>query len=80
MRISPPGASGEPYMEEGGNYFFFRDSMITISEIADAIISKIDVMGYSDPHSVDQYLYGLGRIGKKYYIPEVADRLMQEIK
>ena len=37
-------------------------------------------MGYSDPHSVDQYLYGLGRIGKKYYIPEVADRLMQEIK
>ncbi len=37
-------------------------------------------MGYGDPHKVDRYLHGLGKIGRKYYIPEVADRIMQEIK
>lgn len=35
-------------------------------------------LGYKDPHSVDKYLKGLGRIGNRYLIRDVAERVMEE--
>ncbi len=34
-------------------------------------------MGYSDPHSVDQYLSGLKRNGRRYFIKDIADRICE---
>ena len=34
-------------------------------------------MGYRDPHSVDKFIKGLGRIGNRYLIREVAERIIE---
>ena len=34
-------------------------------------------LGYSDPHSIDQYLYQLPLNGKKYFCADVADRIIE---
>lgn len=34
-------------------------------------------LGYKDPHSVDKYLKGLGRIGNRYLISDVAERIAE---
>lgn len=34
-----------------------------------------EYMGYSDPHSIDQYLFGLKRNGRKYFIWDVAENI-----
>ena len=33
-------------------------------------------LGYSDPHSIDQYLFGLPHNGRKYFCADVADRII----
>lgn len=39
------------------------------------------VMNYKDPHNVSRYLVGLQRLpGKKYFIPDVAAAIMQEVE
>lgn len=35
-------------------------------------------LGYKDPHSVDKYLKGLVRVGNRYLIRDVAERVMEE--
>lgn len=45
---------------------------VTRQEVARAL-------GYRDPHSVDKYLKGLGKIGSKYLVSEVAERLEANI-
>lgn len=35
-----------------------------------------DYMGKKDARDVDKYLNGLDRIGKDYFIPDVAERLL----
>lgn len=48
-------------------------NFITRSGVANAL-------GYKDPHNIDRYLVNLQRIGgKKYYIPDVAAAIMQEV-
>lgn len=37
-----------------------------------------EYMGYKDPHDVDKFLKYLERIGKKYFIPDVADSIMSQ--
>lgn len=32
-------------------------------------------MGYSDPESIDKYLYGLDKKGRKYFIQDVAENI-----
>lgn len=44
---------------------------ITRNELAKA-------MSYNDPHCVDRFLYGLERVGKKYFIPDVVSALKRE--
>lgn len=36
-----------------------------------------DFMGYSRQESVAQYVEGLPNISKRYYIPDVSERLME---
>lgn len=43
---------------------------VTRSEVARAL-------GYKDPHNIDKYLKGLPRIGLKYFVGDVADRLLE---
>ena len=38
-----------------------------------------EYMGLKTPSSVGKYLYGLPRIGKSYFIPDVAEALMREV-
>lgn len=46
---------------------------ITRKEVAAAL-------GYKDPHNINRYLVNLQRLpGKKYYIPDVAAAIMQEV-
>lgn len=33
-------------------------------------------MGKKDPHDVDKFLYGLERVGKNYFIPDVAESII----
>lgn len=43
-------------------------------------VSRAEVtraLGYKDPHSADKYLKGLGKIGNRYYIGDVAERIME---
>ena len=40
------------------------------SEVAKAL-------GYKDPHSVDKYLRGLPRIGNRYFVGDVAGRILE---
>lgn len=37
-------------------------------------------LGYKDPHSADKFLKGLGRIGNRYYIGDVAERIMEDAR
>ena len=53
-------------------------SQTTGDFVTRAEVSK--ALGYRDAHSVDKYLRGLGRIGNRYYIKEVAERIMEELK
>lgn len=40
-------------------------------------IQVAQVLGYKDPHNVDRFLKGLERIaGNRYYIPDVAERII----
>lgn len=44
-------------------------------------VSRAEVtraLGYKDPHSADKFLKGLGKIGNRYYIGDVAERIMEE--
>lgn len=34
-----------------------------------------DYMGKKDPHYVDKYLDGLEKVGRNYFIPDVAESL-----
>lgn len=36
-----------------------------------------EFMGYSDPHSVDKYLFGLKRNGRRYFIKDVANQICE---
>lgn len=47
-----------------------KEGFITRKELADA-------MGYKDPHSVDKYLKGLNKIGRKYFVQEVVERIAE---
>ena len=47
-----------------------KSEFITRQELADA-------MGYKDAHSVDKYLKGLQKIGRKYFVQEVAERIIE---
>lgn len=38
-----------------------------------------NALGYKDPHSVDKFIRGLGRIGNRYLIKEVAERISREV-
>ena len=40
------------------------------SEVAKAL-------GYKDPHSVDKFLRGLPRIGNRYFVGDVAGRILE---
>ena len=51
----------------------FKSEFITRQQVAVA-------MGYGDPHSVDQYLNGLQRIGTRYFIEDVAQAIASEMK
>lgn len=49
------------------------------SYVGSSFITRIQLagyMGYKNPSSVAKYLYGLERIDKKYFIPDVADQLL----
>ncbi len=37
-------------------------------------------LGYRDSHSVDKYLVGLAKVGRRYYIEDVAERVTEERK
>lgn len=45
-----------------------KSGLITRKQLADA-------MGYKDAHSVDKYLKGLRKIGKKYSVYDVSERI-----
>lgn len=38
------------------------------------------VLGFKDPHRIRELVTGVSRIGKRYYLPEVAGRIMQEVR
>jgi glutamine phosphoribosylpyrophosphate amidotransferase len=38
------------------------------------------VLGFKDPHRIRELVTGVSRIGKRYYLPEVAGRIMQEVE
>ena len=38
------------------------------------------VLGFKDPHSIRELVQGVIRVGKRYYLPEVAGRIMQEVE
>lgn len=37
-------------------------------------------MGKTNPRHIDKFLEGLDRVGKNYFIPDVASAIMQEVK
>ncbi len=50
------------------------------SQTSSDFVNRAEVtraLGYKDPHSVDKYLRGLGRIGNRYLIREVAERILE---
>lgn len=36
-----------------------------------------ETLGYKDPHAVDRFIRGLPRIGNRYYIGDVAERIIE---
>lgn len=36
-----------------------------------------DTLGYKDAHAVDRFIKGLPRIGNRYYIGDVAERIIE---
>ena len=48
-------------------------SFITRNELA-------RYMNLKDPASVDRYLYGLPRLNSRYFIPDVAERMMEQLE
>ena len=52
------------------------------SEGAEFISQKelAQVLGFKDPHRIREIVQGVSRVGKRYYLPEVAGRIMQEIE
>lgn len=48
-------------------------SFITKTEIA-------SYLGYKKTDSIDYLVKGLGKFNKKYFVPEVAERISNEIK
>ena len=38
------------------------------------------VLGFKDPHRIRELVHGVSRVGKRYYLPEVAGRIMQEVE
>lgn len=36
-----------------------------------------ETIGYKDAHGVDKYVKGLPRIGNRYYIGDVAERIIE---
>lgn len=49
-----------------------------ISQTGQLFITKNELaalMGYKDVKNVSKYLYGLERVEKKYYIPDVVTRI-----
>lgn len=43
-------------------------------------VSRAEVtraLGYKDPHSADKFLKGLVKIGNRYYIGDVAEKIME---
>lgn len=36
-------------------------------------------LGYKDPHRIDRFLRGLNRIGYRYFVTDVAERLLESI-
>lgn len=50
------------------------------SQTSSDFVNRAEVtraLGYKDPHSVDKYLRGLGRIGNRYFIGDVAGRILE---
>ena len=50
------------------------------SQTSSDFVNRAEVtraLGYKDPHSVDKYLKGLGRIGNRYLISDVAERIAE---
>lgn len=37
-------------------------------------------LGIRDPHRTREIVRGVSRVGKRYYVPEVAGRIMQEME
>lgn len=51
---------------------FVQAEFVTRGELA-------KFLGYKDPHNVDRYIRDLQRVaGTRYYIPEVAESIMQD--
>lgn len=42
-------------------------------------LQLMDFMGYRSVNSVTKYLYGLPRVDKRYYIPDVAAAIVEQV-
>ncbi len=38
------------------------------------------VLGFKDPHRIREIVQSVSRVGKRYYLPEVAGKIMQEVR
>lgn len=50
------------------------------SQTSSDFVNRAEVtraLGYKDPHSVDKFLRGLPRIGNRYFVGDVAGRILE---